>query len=87
MKIKVVETSIIYNKDEEKLNVIDVEILEGSQFLPNRKYINEDEGITFIILSIGHYNPSIVKLYPCTIEIEDEISLSELKDKIFIEVD
>jgi hypothetical protein len=84
MKIKILETAIVNKSNGINLNVVDVEIIEGDIFLPNNKYFSEDKKTKFLLLSIGHYSPSILNKYPCIIEIEDNIDLKSLKGKIFI---
>lgn len=84
MKIKVLETGVISKTNGENLNVVDIEIIEGNIFLPNKKYKSEDNSLGFTLLSIGHYSPSIAKKYPCVINIDNGVNLKILKDKIFI---
>ena len=84
MRIKILDTSTISKTNGDILNVVDIELIEGDTFLRNTKYKSEDSSIKFTLLYIGHYNPSIVKKYPCVIEISNGIDLKILKDKIFV---
>ncbi|MDP9958653.1 hypothetical protein [Chryseobacterium lathyri] len=88
MKIKVLNYFIINKFKPNQKKILDVQIMdeeEGS--LINKKFINNEKKISFIVRSVGHINPAVENYYPLTVEIDESVDLKDLKDLIFTDYD
>jgi hypothetical protein len=84
MKIKVLSYFIINKFKPNQKNILDVQIIGDEEgLLINKKFINNEKKLSFIVKSVGHINPSVENYYPLIVEIDKDIELKDYKDLIF----
>ena len=84
MKVKVLNYFIINKLKPNQKNILDIKILSEEQgILNNKRFVNKDKGISFIIKSVGHINPAVEDYYPVVVEIDQNNELENYKDLIF----
>ncbi len=86
MKIKVLNYFTLNKLKPNQKNILDIQILdEDESILTNKKFINKERNLTFIVKSVGHINPSVENYYPLIVEIDETNDLKDYKDLIFID--
>lgn len=86
MKIKVLNYFTLNKLKPNQKNILDIQILDKDEsILTNKKFINKERNLTFIVKSVGHINPSVENYYPLIVEIDETNDLKDYKDLIFID--
>ncbi len=68
MKIKVLNYFIINKLKPNQKNILDIKILSEEQgILNNKRFVNKDKEISFIIKSVGHISPAVEDYYPVVV--------------------
>lgn len=80
MKIKVVN---VFKLNNPLKIIFDVEIIDGDKLIKEQKFVNADNNLKFMIVSVGHVNPQINSFYPLIVN-TDSTNIYTYKDKIFI---
>lgn len=84
MKIKVLGYFVINKLKANQKNILDIQIIDEEEgLLVNKKFINNEKELSFVIRSVGHINPSVENYYPVTVEIDEGNDIKDYKDQVF----
>ena len=86
MKVKIVDYYVVNKSKPTQRIIFDVKIMEGNGGLNNKKFVNEDRDLSFIVKSTGHLNPFVENHYPLTVAIDNDGKLDDYKNQIFFEI-